>query len=50
MSAGERARLKQLEGYMGLTRAAVGAALRVIRDSALYRETHKSFEDYVEKR
>jgi hypothetical protein len=50
MSREERARLRQLEGYMGLTRAAAGAALREIRDAALYRESHKSFEDYVEKR
>jgi hypothetical protein len=50
MSREERARLKQLEGYIGLTRAAAGAALREIRDTALYRESHKSVEDYVEKR
>jgi hypothetical protein len=50
MSKEERARLKQLEGYIGLTRAGAGAALREIRDAALYRETHKSFEAYVEAR
>ncbi len=49
----ELVRLQHLEGVVARGLSAfveVGNALREIRDSKLYRETHPSFEDYVGER
>lgn len=49
----ERKRLKELEGVVQRSIKAfvdVGQALQEIRDSRLYRQTHKTFEDYLEDR
>lgn len=53
LSLTERGNLQRLEGIIerGLsTFNDVGAALSVIRDSRLYRESHKTFEDYCRDR
>jgi hypothetical protein len=53
LSSNESARLAELEPIIqrGLKHfTEVGAALQEIRENRLYRQTHLTFEDYVEKR
>jgi hypothetical protein len=46
----ERARLAELESVIESNVALVGKALFEIRESRLYRQTHKTFEDYCRER
>jgi hypothetical protein len=43
-------RLVELETQIQRNGSAIGLALREIRDRRLYRETHPTFESYLEKR
>jgi len=46
----ERSRLAELEGVIERSYVEVGHALREIRDSRLYRETHPNFDAYCRER